>query len=201
MIRNQPRPWAILVALVMQGLLVFMSDLSVALTLGVLIVVIVVRRFSLYRAFRWFRGISVLLIAVLLARSLSSGFRSEFYPWVFYSIRLIASIAIAFILYEELGLVSILRTVSLAARILPGESLRRFVEDTLRSVLFLLPVVSPRLRTVREAYRIRRATFRHRGFFGFLGWTGRLLIVYVSAVASLPRGRAEALLLRDSRWT
>jgi|GEM_PF-3471062 len=200
MTRYRPRPCMLCIALILQCLLVILPGWWILPLTTAVVTVIVVRGYSRRRLFSWFRGLLVLLLAVLLARSLGNGIVSQLRPWALYSLRLLTSLAIAFIAYEELGLVSIVRTVSLAATLLPGAALRRFVDDTIRSVLFLLPVVSRRLRAAREAYVLRRAHLRRNALGGVGRWTGRLIIVYISSLAALPRGRAEALLIRESRW-
>lgn len=183
----------------MQTVVVLAPAPLIIAALPTVIAVVAMRRHSLSSLFRWTRGLMLILTVVLVSRSLVSPFSEVFVPWLIYALRLFTSVGIAFVLNAEIGLVSIVRTVSCVADWVPHPSLRQFITDTLKSVIFLFPVISSRLRSVREAYTIRRVRLKKPSGSLSHRWTGRLLLTSVSSIAAIPRARAEALLLRDPR--
>lgn len=191
----RPRPLPVSAAILFQIAVLLVPEVYVIIGAFLVFAVILVLTLPLRRLARWLRGLVVLLLLVLLTRTLTAPFDRVLGEWFFYSTRLVTSVSVAFILYETIGLVGIVSTISRASAIVPIPSVRRFVDDTLRSLLFLFPLLTTRLTAVREAYNVRRerpGNKRRR-------WIGRLLLVYITATSSVPKARAEALLIRSGR--
>ncbi len=188
---QRPRPKVLVGSLVAQAVLViaplpvipamFLTAIVIALCFGG----------TIRGVLRWNRGLLILMIAVLAFRLLGSTAPSVIWSWGDYAIRLITAMTITYALYSAIGSQGILATLLYFFTFLPTGAIREFLEDTSRSFVLFLPILHQSLRQVKEATRVRP--------IGRRGYVRRILVIYITTVADIPRARAEAILVRGLR--
>lgn len=150
------------------------------------------------RLARVVRVVAILTGPVLVVRLATDFSGTTVAQWGDYTSRLITAAAVATALLAARGTTGVARGLSLATRIVPTR--RPVLADIVVSALYVLPVVTRRLRDAWDAGRIRIPASGptrgvHRGSAARRRLTAAPRAAFLS-VATVPRRRAEAMVVR-----
>ena len=180
----------LLAAIVLQALVISLSVWPLDGVIAGLMLLMAWWRAGLDRSLKTLRALILITAPVLVVRIITDPQMETALEWLSYLARLSSAALIALVLLAIGGSRLIRTGVNGLLRPLPS-GLRVLFTDLSASALFLLPLVLQRLRTAVRAGRVRYAGHRHAGL-----WFARPLRAAFITLSTVPRQRAEAMLVR-----